>query len=97
MGVRSPEARTPPADLEAVDVGELEVEEDRVGGGDLERPDRRGALLVQLGLVALEAQRARQRVADGRVVLDDEDPHDRDPAHRVEPTEHHGSVRARAS
>ena len=61
------------ADLDPVEPGQAEVEDDEVGdeaGGDVERldPVGRGA-----DLVALVAERAAQDVGDVGVVLDDED------------------------
>ena len=62
-----------PADLDAVEPGQAEVEDDQVGdeaGGDVERLDAVGG---GADLVALVAQRAAQDVGDLGVVLDDQD------------------------
>ena len=63
------------ADLEPVDVRHQHVEHQRVGrrGGD--RVERRAAVLGQLGAVAVEPQRAVDRLADRGLVVDHEDAH----------------------
>ena len=63
----------PAADLDAVEAGEAEVEDDQVGdeaGGDVQRLDAVGR---GLDLVALVAQRTPQDVGYVGVVLDDQD------------------------
>ena len=57
----------------AVDVRQAEVEEDDVGRGSLH--DRLGARCDTVDLVPLAAQPFRERLRDGVLVLDDQDPH----------------------
>ena len=65
----------PPADLETVQLGHQDVQDDGVGppGDDLR--DRLDAVLRALDLVALELQGLPERLADGRIVVDYEQPH----------------------
>ena len=67
----------PPADLEAVDVRHQHVEHDEIGlvAVALQPLERLGAVGGELDLVALEPERAAERLAHRRVVVDDEDSH----------------------
>ena len=66
----------PAADLDAVEPGEPEVEDDQVGDELARRPQRLLAVGGGAHLVALLAQRPAQDVGDLLVVLDDEDASD---------------------
>ena len=70
-----PERSKPTADLEAVDVRQLEVEHHGIGCGLGERPDRFGAVGGDVDLVALEDEGALERVPDRLVVIDHQDAH----------------------
>ena len=62
----------PPADVEAVDVGQAQVEQDEVGRRGLESAvARRDARDVE----ALPAQPCHERLGDRVLVLDDQDVH----------------------
>ena len=65
----------PPADLEAVDARHHDVEHDRVDDALGERVERLLAVLGELHVVALERERALQRGAHARLVVDHQDLH----------------------
>ena len=65
----------PPADLEAVDSRHQHVQDERVGRPRGQRVERLRAVAGQLGLVALQPQRAVDRLAHRRLVVDHEDAH----------------------
>ena len=71
----SPAAAEPAAHLEAVQAGHGHVEDDGVGRALGVGDEGGGAVLGQLGLVALEAQGAVERLADRRFVVDHKHPH----------------------
>ena len=65
----------PPADLEPVDLRHQHVEHDRVGGSLRERGERLAPVGGERDLVALEPQRALERLAHGGLVVHDEQAH----------------------
>ena len=69
----------PAADLEAVDARHHDVEHDRVDGALGERVERLLAVLGEVHVVAFERQRALQRGAHARFVVDHEDLHSHAP------------------
>ena len=64
-----------PRDLEAVDAGQHHVEHDRVGGGVRHGGEGLRAVLGEHELVPLGLERPHERVAHGRLVLDDQEAH----------------------
>ena len=67
------------ADLEPVGLGHQDVEDDRVGRLVGERVERLAAVGGELDAVAVHPQRAVERVADARLVVDHEDSHTGNP------------------
>ena len=65
----------PAAHLEPVHVRHQHVEHQRIRRADRQRVERLGAVGGQLGLVALQPQRAVDGVAHRRLVVDHEDAH----------------------
>ena len=63
----------PAADLEAVDVGEHDVEDDEVGRGARRRVERVAAAGRRRDAVAHVAERGGEQVGDRGLVVDDED------------------------
>ena len=72
-----------PAGREAVDLGHQHVQDDHVRLGRADLPQRLGTVLRQVDGVAFERQRAPQRLADGRLVVDDQDSRTRRSSHPV--------------
>ena len=64
-----------PSNLETVDSGHQDVEDDGVGLVGLQAVQRLAAIGGVLDLVTLELERAAERLADSAFVVDDEDPH----------------------
>ena len=62
-------------DLEPVDAGHEDVEDHRVGLVASRAGERLAAVVRELDLVALELERAPQRLAHGALVVDDQDLH----------------------
>ena len=69
MGRLVPSLPEAAAHLDAVDDGHRDVEHDRVGGGSGDAREPVGAVLREIDLVALERQRAAQRLAHGTIVV----------------------------
>ena len=67
----------PARDLEPVDVGQAHVEHHRVGRRGRDLGQRPRAVLRRDGVVAAQHERAAQRVAQGTVVVHDQNPHRR--------------------
>ena len=65
------------ADLEAVEARHRDIEDERIRlrRVELQPVERLGAVGGELDLVALQLQRAAERLAHRGIVVDDEDPH----------------------
>ena len=64
-----------PADLEAVEPGHAHVEDHGVGRRGGQPVECRSAICREVHVVAFERKRPLERGPDGRLVVDDQDPH----------------------
>ena len=76
-GVSWPSPRTPLQNLQSVDVGQHHVEHDDIGAELAGERDRLAALARGLDLPAFVAQRHREQVGEGGLIVDDESTHRR--------------------
>jgi hypothetical protein len=63
----------PPADRQAVDTGERDVENDEVRRRALHRRERSASVFLDLDGVPLGGERAMQHAPDRRIVVDHQD------------------------
>ena len=75
IGSRLPSRADPPCDLEPVESGHEDVEDHRVGLVVFERGERGEPVVRELDLVALELERAAERLAHRPFVVHDQDLH----------------------